>query len=270
MRTTEFDGPASGSARVRRLLLGMAQPLVWAAIPVLVLQGRGVRRTTPRLPEARDPAGVAWPADAAPGAAPLRLLVLGESTAAGVGVATHGDGIAGRLGAELAARTGREVRWRADARTGRTARDVHGSLPLRPADGDRPDVVLVLVGVNDVLRLTPVRTYARRIGAILAALRGHYGDDTALVLGAVPEMGGFPALPWPLRPLLGLRAKTLDAAAARVATAAPGVVHVPMPRIEGAAESVYATDRFHPGAAGYALWAAGLAPLCLAERAEAC
>ncbi|PSK95582.1 lysophospholipase L1-like esterase [Murinocardiopsis flavida] len=255
-----------GAGRMRRMLLAAAQVLVWAAVPVLVVQGRGVRRTTPRLPEARGPAG-ASPTAGEPVGPPLRLLVVGDSTAAGVGVESHGDGIAGRLGAELAARTGREVRWRVDGRSGRTARDVLAALA--PGGGDRPDVVLVLVGVNDVLRMTSVRAYARSVGAIIAALRERHGAGPALVLGAVPEMGGFPALPWPLRPLLGLRARALDAAAMRVSAAEPGVAHVPMPRADGAAAEFYAADRFHPGAAGYALWAAGLAPVCLAGRAEA-
>ncbi|HLM69468.1 MAG TPA: hypothetical protein VK358_18145, partial [Longimicrobium sp.] len=45
--------------------------------PVLVLQGKRVRRTTPRLPEAAGPRTGA----VAGRGAPVRLLVLGESTA---------------------------------------------------------------------------------------------------------------------------------------------------------------------------------------------
>ncbi len=61
----------------------MRHALVTAALaPLLLWQGRHVRRVTPRLPEAAGPrAGTTGHGP------PLRLLVLGDSAAAGVGVA---------------------------------------------------------------------------------------------------------------------------------------------------------------------------------------
>jgi len=61
--------------------------------PLLVWQGKQTRRTTPRLPEAGgEPHGQYGDGEPA-----LRLLVIGESTAAGVGVAHHQDGLASQL-----------------------------------------------------------------------------------------------------------------------------------------------------------------------------
>ena len=53
------------------------------------------------------------------------------------------------LAAAVAAQTGREVSWRAVARgtTSRTARDL---VPGLTGDHWRPDVVVVLIGVNDL------------------------------------------------------------------------------------------------------------------------
>src|SRR4051812_13042006 len=98
-----------------------AQPLMYLLAPILIYQGKGLRRRIPRLPEAAQPAG------SAPGATPLlRLVVFGDSTAAGVGAKSHQDALAGLLGAVVAQQTGREVSWRAVARSGvtsQTARD---------------------------------------------------------------------------------------------------------------------------------------------------
>jgi lysophospholipase L1-like esterase len=92
------------------------QPLAYALAPVLIYQGMGLRRRIPRLAEAADPAGIA--AGAAPA---VRLAVLGDSTAAGVGAARHQDALAGFLAAAVAGRTGRQVSWRAVARSGATS-----------------------------------------------------------------------------------------------------------------------------------------------------
>jgi lysophospholipase L1-like esterase len=90
---------------------------------------------------AADPAGTC--AGAGPA---VRLAVLGDSTAAGVGVARHRDALAGMLGAAVAGRTGRAVSWRAVARSGATSRTARDLVPGLVDGGWRPDVVVVVVG----------------------------------------------------------------------------------------------------------------------------
>jgi len=73
----------------------------------------------------------------------------------------------------------------------------------------------------------------------------------------VPPMARFPALPRPLRDVLSLRSTALDHAAATLERI-PGVRHLPMdPALLDPA--AFASDRFHPGPAGYARWAGTLA-----------
>lgn len=69
--------------------------------PLLLWQGRRVRATALRLPEAAGPR-------TAEGSA-LRLLIVGDSSAAGVGAAHQDEALAGRLAQALAARLGRPV-----------------------------------------------------------------------------------------------------------------------------------------------------------------
>jgi hypothetical protein len=77
----------------------VSRPTALLLAPVLLRQGARVRERTPVLPEAAgDRSGRAGAAEGAP----LRLLIVGESTAAGVGVAHQRDGIAARLAADIA------------------------------------------------------------------------------------------------------------------------------------------------------------------------
>jgi hypothetical protein len=93
-------------------LIRAAQPLNVIALPVLIWQGRKVRASMPRLPAAQGPlTGVAAGQPPA-----LRLTVLGDSAAAGVGAKRHDEALAGYLSTEVAERTGRVAAWRVVAR----------------------------------------------------------------------------------------------------------------------------------------------------------
>ncbi|HYR06179.1 MAG TPA: SGNH/GDSL hydrolase family protein [Longimicrobium sp.] len=220
--------------------------------PVLVYQGRRVRATTPRLPEAPGPR-----AGEIAGTGPaLHLLVLGESPAAGVGAEDHHEALAGQVARALAARTGRRVRWRVLARNGATAASAREEL-LMPADALAADVAVVALGVNDTLRLHSPGRWTRDLHRLIGLLRERCGA-VPVVLASVPPMGVFPALPRPLRSVLGLRAAVLDRAAARLAGEMDAVRHVPVPLPPGAVDAFFCADRFHPSPYGYALWGEAL------------
>ncbi len=247
---------------MRDLALRLASLASLTFAPALLVQGALLRRRIPRLPEAEGPRE-----GEVPGASPpVRVLLLGESTAAGVGAKTHVEGLAGQLGRALARDTGRGVRWRVLARTGATARIVREEL-LAPAPDTEADVAVLVLGVNDVLALGSVARWRRDLGALIAAVRGRCGD-VPVVLAAVPPMGAFPALPRPLKDVLALRAQVLDRAALRLAASLRRVRHVPMPSFAGEdAAAFFCADGFHPGTAGYRAWgdvlggaAAGFAP----------
>lgn len=217
--------------------------------PLLLWQARRVRRTTPRLPVAAG----ALAGEVGKGE-PLRLLVVGESTAVGVGAAHHGEALAGELAARLAAKLGRRVFWRVLGDNGATAR---GTLRLLEATHTvAADLAVVVLGVNDVLEQTRAARWQRDIAALVAALHARTGAREVILL-EVPPLVHFPALPRPLRDVLGADARRLDAALARVAAR----LDAPARRVrhyrfafDGARE-FFARDGFHPSARGYARWA---------------
>jgi lysophospholipase L1-like esterase len=230
--------------------------------PVLFLQARHVRRVTPRLPPANGPhEGVTGI-----GPNPLRLLVVGESTAVGVGVSTHDDGLAGRTACALAGIMGRPVAWRVLGRSGASARKLVTEF-IEPAAAIDADVVIVALGVNDTISLSPVGHWIRALEALRRLIR-RSSPDAVIVLSGVPPMQHFPAFPPPLRHVLGVRAHVLDRAAIawvrrhRLAH----VPHPPAPITDVAA--MFCDDRFHPSARGYAQWGAALAGAAAAVLKE--
>jgi len=224
-----------------RIVAAAAFPL----LPVLFVQGRGVRRRTPRLPDAAGATEGVVPGHGEP----LRLVVLGESTVAGIGAAAHDRALTGRVAESLARVTGRPVRWRAAGRSGANARE---SMELVALVGDEPaDAVAIALGVNDTLRFRPPPLWASDVARLVEAIRARVGPAPVAIAG-VPPMHTFPALPQPLRAVLGARARRLDAALARLPARLPALRHVPM-RLDPA-RHLFCDDGFHPSEAGYAIW----------------
>jgi lysophospholipase L1-like esterase len=224
------------------------QPAAYLLAPVLIYQGMKLRRAIPRLPEAADPEGVA--AGRAPA---IRLAIFGDSTAAGVGTTHHQDALAGVLAVAVAGETGRQVSWRAVARSGVTSRTARDLVPGLVTDDWRPDVVVVLIGVNDLKNLRRLRDWDRDVPALLAAIDGMTGGCPVIVSGMAP-VSRFPALPQPMRAVMALRARAMDHVLRRVA----GDRHVPVDP-QAILNGFFAADGFHPSSAGYRAWAAGLA-----------
>ncbi|MGM0386220.1 MAG: SGNH/GDSL hydrolase family protein, partial [Actinomycetota bacterium] len=199
--------------------------------------------------------GHAGPDDTDPDAAtPLSVLMIGESTAVGVGVATQEEALAGRLAHALARGSGRQVAWTALGRSGAPAR--HVLRVLVPQVEGSYDVAVVVLGVNDTLSLTSLRAWRATVGAVLDALEPHVADGGTVVLAGLPAVGRFVALPQPTRALLGRHARALDDELAAIAGHRERTLHVRTPVLGSG--PLLAVDRFHPSAMGYDLWAAEL------------
>jgi lysophospholipase L1-like esterase len=181
----------------------------------------------------------------------MRLLVLGDSTAAGVGVEDQADGLVGSLAAELASRSGRGVEWRAIGENGANARDLLERF-LDAALEQQYDFVFVSVGANDALGLRSRAVFRRDIRRVLDALRKRNPEATIL-MSSLPAFFRFEALPEPLRWNLYLHSQSLEQAARNVVATMQGITmsSPPPPYTEG----FFATDLFHPSAAGYRDWA---------------
>lgn len=220
----------------------------WLLGPVLLWQGTRVRATALRLPEAageRSRAG-----------GTLRLLIVGDSSAAGVGAAHQDEALAGRLARALADRLGRPVGWQLVATSGHRSAQALAQLQATELAG--ADVLITALGVNDVVdQVAPTEALAA-LDAIDTLARDRAGVRLSLHCAA-PPMQAFPLLPQPLRWFFGRQAARFNAAlTAQVsAHASRHVVHLPEAMQRDAA-ALMAIDGFHPGPRGYALWAEAL------------
>lgn len=234
-------------------------------LPFLIAQGRHARRVTPRLPEADGPQeGVAGQSHDRP---PLSLLAVGESPVAGVGVSTHAQGISGQLARALAERLERPVRWRACGKNGVTVREALEMLI--PAIPDGPvDIALVAFGVNDTTAFSSVSRWTRDLREVLQAIEQRCRPGLVLLSG-VPPIAHFPALPQPLRWVMGLKAAELDRAAMALASAHTRIRFLPLV-LETRDRTMMASDGYHPSEKGCAAWAELLAEAALQHDPSIC
>lgn len=216
--------------------------------PLLLAQGHHVRRNVPLLPE---PDGLREGVEGT--GPPLRLLIFGDSAAAGVGASTQRDALSGQLAAAL--KDSFEVHWKLVARTGATSRDALHTLNELPAEPF--DIVVTSLGVNDVTARLTLREWQRGQLRLISLLEQKFAARH-IFLSALPPMHRFPALPQPLRWYIGSRAMQFNQALARLAGQRPGCKFVALGYTDLATESM-ATDGFHPGPAVYRKWAEAVA-----------
>lgn len=215
--------------------------------PILFAQGRYVIRNIPRLPEPpgqrQGVTGVGQP---------LRLLVLGDSSAAGVGAATLDEALLGQVVTGL--ETTFQVRWSLIARTGATTRGTIKHLEKQPAQPF--DAVVTALGVNDVTNGRSVRVWMREQAQLVDLLRSKFNVQH-LYMSGLPPVSHFPALPQPLRWYLGSQAKRFDRSLGKWVQSQPDCSFISFNFTLDT--NLMASDKFHPGPQIYAHWGAEVA-----------
>ncbi|HWC82575.1 MAG TPA: SGNH/GDSL hydrolase family protein [Pseudonocardiaceae bacterium] len=251
--------------RTTALTVGALGGLSSAAYGLLSEQSRRARRVI-GIPESPplNADGVYTPEHQSREVAPLRFAVLGDSSAAGLGVDTPEQLPGVLLARGLAEEAGRPVRLSTYAVSGSTTRDLAEQVDLAVADP--PDLALLIIGANDVTVKLGVRTSARLLGEQVDRL---HAAGIALVMGTCPDLGAIRPIPQPLRSIAGEWSRML-AKAQRAEVLRAGAVPVPLadllsPEFFTRPAELFSKDRFHPNAAGYEAAAAVLlAPLCAA------
>jgi lysophospholipase L1-like esterase len=189
---------------------------------------------------------------------PLVLAVLGDSSAVGLGVEHAGETPGVLIAAALVELAERPVRLVKFARSGAVSRDladqVERALP------EHPDVVVIMIGANDVTsRARP----AESVRALAEAVRTLMDAGCQVVVGTCPDLGTIRPIAQPLR-LLARRWSRQLAAAQTIAVVAEGGRTVSLGSVLGPSfatdRTLFSSDEFHPSAAGYAAAAASLLP----------
>lgn len=194
----------------------------------------------------------------------LSFVVLGDSTAAGLGAGDARDAYATVLAERLAAETGRPVRLTALGVSGARAADVL-ELQAPQVAALAPDLIFVGIGANDVTHLTPLAKIRRDMGAAVRALAD---TGATVVVAGAPDMR-VPAWPQPLRHITYLRGLQVTNAIEEVARN-EGVAVVELaketgPHFAADPDAHFSEDEFHPSATGYRRWADAIFPVLIEE-----
>ncbi|MEU1514408.1 SGNH/GDSL hydrolase family protein [Streptomyces sp. NPDC005811] len=220
-----------------------------------------------RAPHADGRYGRTYDAPGTPAAPPLRLVLLGDSTAAGQGVHRSGQTPGALLASGLAAVAERPVELRNVALPGAQSDDLDRQVALILGTSDQvPDICVIMIGANDVTHRMPPTRSVRHLSAAVRRLRT---AGTEVVVGTCPDLGTIEPVPQPLR-WLARRASRQLAAAQTIGVIEQGGRTVSLgdllgPEFEENPRELFGPDHYHPSAEGYATAAMAVLPtLCAA------
>ena len=199
---------------------------------------------------------------------PVELAALGDSGMAGVGVREVEKTLPAQVARRVADRLGRPVHVVGYGRSGARTADVLAEQVPRVRGA--VCVAVVLVGVNDVTRLTPWPRLAQDLSLLLDALRDL---GAPVVLSSLPEFRAMTAIPPVPRLGLAVWAVFVRRLQQHIVRLRSGVVLVD---VRGAVGETFlrdaatmSPDAFHPSARGYGLIADALAPAVAAAVSSA-
>jgi lysophospholipase L1-like esterase len=240
---------------------GVTTVTAFAATSVLLGQAHQARRT---IPIAQSPPprcdglyGAKFPGE------PISFVLLGDSTAAGYGVHRTRETPGALLATGISRRLERPVRLRRFAMVGARSADL--APQVEAALEHAPDLAVILIGGNDVTHRTPVSVAVQHLVKAVRALRE---AGAQVVVGTCPDLGAIRPIKPPLRWLARHWSRQL-AAAQTVAVVEAGGWTVSLgdllgPRFAAEPARLFAWDRFHPSADGYAVAVAAILPTVLA------
>ena len=230
----------------RATLLGVGALATTLAAEVIAARRHPFLPSEPPL----EISGVLGPEDAEP----LTLVVLGDSSVAGVGADAAEDTLAYGVAKALSDRY--RVSLHALGVSGSRLGNVVGEQ-LPQVAGLDPDIVLVCVGTNDVTHGTTVREARAQLRLLVAGL-AEVAPNARVIVSGLPPAETACAFHRPLRDLLGLRA-LLFTRLYRTELAPHGISVFDIARLTRSAfrgkREMFSADRFHPSSAGYAFLA---------------
>jgi lysophospholipase L1-like esterase len=200
-------------------------------------------------------------AGVAPDGPPIRIAMLGDSSAAGYGVYRDRDTPAAQLAIGISDAARRPVHVTNVAVVGAESGDL--AAQLDELGSARPELAVIMIGANDVTHRVKPTESVRHLQSAVRRLRA---SGAEVVVGTCPDLGTIRPLAQPLRAYARRLSRTLAAAQTVVVVGAGGRT-VSLGDLLGPLFAtrldMFSDDRFHPSAAGYAEAAQALLPSAL-------
>ena len=177
----------------------------------------------------------------------LKILILGDSAAAGVGVDHQNMALLGQLVENLC--DDYSVSWQLEAVTGaKTECTIHCLDSIKDTEFD---VIITSLGVNDVTANVSLSKWLNSQNKLQEKCFGKFKSQLIIVT-ALPPVAKFPALPQPLRWYLGRRAQQFNRGLKKQVLNNKKVHFLSIGTLED--NNVMASDGFHPGEKVYQKW----------------
>jgi lysophospholipase L1-like esterase len=220
--------------------------LPWLCLPVLIFYGRAVRARTVRMV---PPLGPLTGKIDGQGEI-LRLLVLGDSSAAGVGANHTNECLGPQLAANLNAVTGQPVEWRMAGSNSAVATDLRDYVvPHLP--NENWTHILITVGTNDAKNFVTVQRFKKGFGGLIYALKAKF-PEARIVWSPIIDMEQMPTLTPFLARMLNIRARLLNAIGTGLCGERYAIAADPLPI---SIPDGFAADGFHANGKAYKVWA---------------
>ncbi|MEO1053113.1 MAG: SGNH/GDSL hydrolase family protein [Bacteroidota bacterium] len=237
-------------------------------LPIMAYQGRSIRKKVPRLPEASGTEGLCENGEKV-----LKLLCIGESTIAGVGVATHEVGFSGTLAQALSNQLGVSVDWKVYARSGYTAKLVKDKI-LPKVKEQHFDLIVVGLGGNDAFTLNKPSRWKRDVQGLVNALRDRF-NNAPVIFTNMPPIKGFPAFTPLIKFVIGNLVEILGDTLEEAVKDMPNTYYA-AERITlelwsdkldpGMSIKDFFSDGVHPSAITYQIWGREIAEMIISKE----
>ncbi|WP_230657833.1 SGNH/GDSL hydrolase family protein [Psychrobacter sp. I-STPA10] len=253
-----------------------------ALVPIYLYQGKKLQRSVVRLPEAEgerhgstalsssltetDSKQTESKQTESKQKDKLNLMIIGDSSAAGVGVDSQKEALMGQLLTALQKQPlsaqFSHIHWSLYATTGHTSFDILHRLYVLPLPTTAIDIMVIVVGVNDATKNVSTTLWQTQLQQIITIAQRKF-KAKQIIFCSLPPMAQMPALPAPLNQFIAAKAARLDMLLQRVCQQSSAVNYFNFNLDEFINDKDttkwFAKDGFHPSGVTYTQWGQQLA-----------
>lgn len=224
----------------------------WVMFPIYAWQGTKVRNSTKR--KFPPPHKGIVSKTGGKTKAPLSILLIGDSSAAGVGVETIEESLGGHICHLLNAKTKRTVHVHIAGNNSATADQIRDYV-VPNLEPEKYDFIALNIGTNDAKNFHRGNRFCNNFGTLIYALKAKWPSATIIWSGII-DMEELFILPKPLNKILGIRSRILNRNG-KILCEERGVLS-PSNKDWKVIPENFSDDGFHASSLGYERWADGL------------
>lgn len=227
----------------------------WLMFPAYAWQGAKIRNGTERM----DPPAHKGELSSKGKGKPIKVLLIGDSSAAGVGVDTIEHSLGGHMCRLLNKKSKRPITVRIAGNNSATAPQVRDYI-VPNIEHQKFDFIALNIGTNDAKNFHHGNKFCKNFGTLLYALKTKW-PDSKIIWSGIIDLEELEMLPKPLNKILGIRSRILnrngEKLCAERGALAPGNKEWKVIREN------FSNDGFHASSLGYERWAEGLSSYML-------